>query len=167
MTQTSKQAKAKRNRGKRAELDVVHLVDGKWYKDLTAPGSDHKCHFPLKAQTGRQHRGGPDSPDVIHNMTGYHWEVTVEQACRPWTAAWKRKLSQACRDAGPDVPILWWREKGAAADKWLVTVFTRTDLNQTARLVLCNPPATIDGAVAPVVLHYRDLLRLLDWSEVQ
>jgi Holliday junction resolvase len=39
-------------------------------------------HFGLTARRGQQHRGGPDSPDVIGGIPGTHPEVKRTQHLR-------------------------------------------------------------------------------------
>ena len=56
----------------------------------------------LEARRGQQFSGGKDSPDVVHNLTGVHFEVKRVQAGNPYN--W---LDQACRDCGKGaIPIV-------------------------------------------------------------
>lgn len=49
----------------------------------------------FEARRGQQYSGGGDSPDVISNVPGVHWEVKRVEAGNPYV--W---LAQAIRDAG-------------------------------------------------------------------
>ena len=55
--------KMSRNKGKRGELEVAALM--------------RKYRF--EARRGQQHRGGADSPDVIHSLPGTHVEVKFRE----------------------------------------------------------------------------------------
>lgn len=56
----------------------------------------------FEAKRGQQHAGGKDSPDVISNVAGVHFEVKRVQAGNPYN--W---LEQATRDAGGEkIPIV-------------------------------------------------------------
>lgn len=62
------------------------------------------------ARRGQQHRGGDDSPDVIHsvqcsNGTPVHFEVKFTEALRI-----REAILQAVEDAGEDkVPVVAWK----------------------------------------------------------
>ena len=66
-------SKLSRDKGKRGELEVVALL---------------KKHG-FEARRGQQFKGGSDSPDVIHNMTGYFIEVKRREAFN-LHAAWRK-----------------------------------------------------------------------------
>lgn len=56
----------------------------------------------LDARRGQQFSGGKDSPDVVHNLTGVHFEVKRVQAGNPYL--W---LEQACRDCATEaIPVV-------------------------------------------------------------
>lgn len=56
----------------------------------------------IDARRGQQHSGSPDSPDVVHNLTGVHIEVKRVQAGNPY-----KWLEQACRDcAKGSIPVV-------------------------------------------------------------
>lgn len=102
-----------RNIGKNAEREIVHLTHGRFR---------HRTGTMLEARTGRQHRGGPDSPDVITNLTGVHWEITRNHGVRPGHQGMRDKLMKAAEDAGRDqVPFVFWRPKGDT--RWRVTFY--------------------------------------------
>jgi len=48
-----------RNKGKRGELEFAHWLTDRGYK----------------SRRGQQHKGTPDSPDVITDLEGVHFEV--------------------------------------------------------------------------------------------
>lgn len=53
-----------RQKGKRGEREVVHLLKA----------------YGFEAHRGQQFKGTADSPDVIHNMTGFYIEVKWRQS---------------------------------------------------------------------------------------
>ena len=101
----------RRNKGASAEREVAKLLNGKW---LTADGTT------VTARRGQQFSGGPDSPDVVHNIPHVHLEVTRSYKVRPGTDAMTAKLVQAARDcACTDIPYVVWRPDGDRS--WRVT----------------------------------------------
>lgn len=68
----------------------------------------------LEARRGAQHKGGPDSPDIVVSGVDLHWEVKFveREAVRAW-------MEQAQRDAAGKLPVVLHRRKGKT---WLVTV---------------------------------------------
>ena len=104
-----------RQKGAAAEREVAKLLNGKW---LTADGT------PVTARRGQQFSGGPDSPDVVHNIPMVHLEVTRSYKVRPGTDAMTVKLRQAARDcACTDIPYVVWRPDGDRS--WRVTFRAR------------------------------------------
>ena len=69
-----------RDKGKRGELA--------WRDKLIEQG--------YEARRGQQHAGGGDSPDVVHNVPGVHYEVKWVEALNHHDA-----MDQARRDAPP------------------------------------------------------------------
>ena len=69
-----------RNKGKVGELE--------WAKECRKHG--------YEARRGQQHAGGADSPDVVTDIPGIHFEVKRVETLRLYDA-----LDQAKRDAGP------------------------------------------------------------------
>lgn len=57
-------AKLSRDKGKRGELEVAALLK----------------RYGFEARRGQQFKGGPGSPDVIHNIPGFHIEVKRTEA---------------------------------------------------------------------------------------
>ena len=82
--------KRSRDKGKRGEREVVALF---------------KSHG-FEARRGQQYRGGPDSPDVIHDVPGLHVEVKFREHNSIYAA-----LEWASRDAGPEnAPVVFVRK---------------------------------------------------------
>lgn len=103
--------KLSRSKGKRGELEVVGLIEAHGFS----------------ARRGQQHRGGSDSPDIIHDMvnlepagTTLHLEVKRRERVNLYDA-----LDQAAEDAGEDamasggVPVVFHRRD---QERWLVTL---------------------------------------------
>jgi len=81
-----------RNKGKRGERELARL--------LTAEG--------FEARRGQQHRGGPDSPDVIcPALPDLHFEVKRTERLRLYDA-----LTQARQEAGGRLPVVAHRRNG-------------------------------------------------------
>ena len=70
--------------------------------------------FGVEARRGQQFSGGGDSPDVVHNIPGIHFEVKrVERLDIP---AW---IEQAQNDAGPSLPVVASRRNRG---KWIAMI---------------------------------------------
>ena len=67
------------------------------------------------ARRGQQFSGGSQSPDVVTNMPGVHFEVKRVEKLNLQCA-----MDQAVRDAVRDVPVVLHRRNGA---KWFVSVY--------------------------------------------
>jgi len=67
-----------------------------------------------EARRGQQFSGGGDSPDVVHNLEGIHFEVKRVETLRLYPA-----LAQAKRDAAGKVPIVAHR---ANNKEWVAVV---------------------------------------------
>lgn len=67
-----------------------------------------------EARRGQQFSGGGDSPDVVHNLEGIHFEAKRTENLRLYPA-----LAQAKRDAGKKVPIVVHR---ANNKEWVAVV---------------------------------------------
>jgi Holliday junction resolvase len=64
--------------------------------------------FGINARRGQQFSGGSDSPDVVTDWDGIHFEVKRTEKLRLWEA-----IDQAERDANPNqVPIVAHRANG-------------------------------------------------------
>ena len=93
-----------RRKGARGEREFAAI--------LTAEGFD--------ARRGLQHRGGPDSPDVIvPSLPSIHFEAKRTERLSLYDA-----IAQARRDAGDKLPIVAHRRN---ASEW-VAILTLTDL---------------------------------------
>ena len=84
--------KASRDKGKRGEREIAALF---------------RAHG-FNARRGRQYQGGPDSPDVVHNLPGAPYvEVKFREQVSPYAV-----LEQVSRDAGYEGghPIVFMRK---------------------------------------------------------
>ena len=104
--------KMERNKGKRGELEVAKLV---------------KEHG-FEARRGQQHRGGDDSPDVIHNIPHVYIEVKFREQFSLYPA-----LEKADDEAdygvgrGADlVPVVFHRRK---TQPWVIVMYAEDWLN--------------------------------------
>jgi len=88
-----------RSKGKRGELEVVALL---------------KEHG-FEARRGQQFKGTSDSPDVIHNMTGFSIEVKLRQALNLYDALAKTDEDKADGENS----LVFHRKNGK---KWLLTM---------------------------------------------
>ena len=93
-------AKMQRRKGKRGERELAGV--------FRASG--------FEARTGRQHRGGPDSPDImVEDKKFLHVECKRTERLRLYDA-----IDQARADAGEDqIPIVCHRRN---ARRWLVVM---------------------------------------------
>ena len=67
----------------------------------------------FNAERGVQHRGGPNSPDIIcPDLPTLHFEVKAVEALRIWAA-----IQQAIDDAGGGTPVVAHKRNGS---EWLV-----------------------------------------------
>lgn len=57
--------------------------------------------FGLEARRGQQYSGSPDSPDVVTNLDGVHFEVK-----RVEKFSLDKSMAQAVADAGDAVPVV-------------------------------------------------------------
>ena len=94
----SKIGKAARNKGAVGEREWRDFLNG----------------YNFGAKRGCQHSGGVESPDVIHDIDGYHFEVKRSESFNAYKA-----LGQAIDDAGENVPIVAHRRNGC---EWLCVV---------------------------------------------
>ena len=84
-------SKSQREKGKRGEREIAALF---------------RSHG-FNARRGRQYKGGPDSPDVVHDIPGLHVEVKFREHVSVFAA-----LEEASRDAGHegDAPVVFMRK---------------------------------------------------------
>jgi len=91
--------KSSRERGKRGEREVVHLLRSHGYE----------------ARRGQQFQGSPDSPDVISNFHDCHIEVK-----RTETLSLYKAMEQAKEDASEEQrPIVFHKRNGK---EWLIVM---------------------------------------------
>lgn len=101
-----------RNKGKRGERE--------WAAKLREHG--------FEARRGVQHAGGPDSPDVVSDMEGYHAEVKRVERLLLYPS-----LEQSKHDAGEgEIPYVAHRPNGK---EWVVVLRGEDFLNMTAKLL--------------------------------
>lgn len=87
-----------RNKGARAEREFSH-----WLKEIG-----------IDARRGQQFAGGKDSPDVITDLPGVHFEVKHVEALNLGNA-----MAQAVADAGENIPVVAHRKNRTV---WHVTL---------------------------------------------
>ena len=120
MANRSEVGRRSRSKGKRGELSLVHALNpgrtpfpAGWRHSIT--------EILVSASTGRQHHGGPDSPDIRHNIPGVHIECTHREDIGADNSVLKTKLEQACRDAPHGtLPIVVWKRN---REPWRVSFF--------------------------------------------
>lgn len=89
-----------RAKGKRGELEAARLI---------------AATFKVNARRGQQFAGGADSPDVISDVEGVHWEIK-----RVENLNIVNSVKQAVRDAGEDkTPVVLHRRNNC---DWLLTL---------------------------------------------
>ena len=74
------------NKGKVGEREVANIL---------------KKEFGLKARRGQQHSGSPESPDIVTELTDYHFEIK-----RTETLSLYKAMEQAINDAGDAEPVV-------------------------------------------------------------
>lgn len=99
MSKKPKKAKPRinsRSKGKTGELEFAHYLEA----------------YGIEAKRGQQRKGGDDSPDVITNLTGIHFEVKRTE--RTNLEAW---MAQAVNDSnGKHRPVVAHRK---SRGQWL------------------------------------------------
>ena len=92
-------ARLSRDKGKRGEREVAEFL---------------RSHG-IAARRGVQYQGGPDSPDVAHDIDGLHFEVKRTEKFRLYDA-----LEQAIGERKDgDIPVVWHRSNGRP---WVVVL---------------------------------------------
>ena len=84
-----------RNKGVRGELE--------WRDELTRRG--------YTAERGQQHAGGGDSPDVIHDIPGVHFEVKRTERFSLYAAVDQARYDASC-SLEPKMPVVVHRCNG-------------------------------------------------------
>ena len=112
-------SKMSRDKGKRGEREVATII---------------RSHG-FEARRGQQHRGGSDSPDVIHNISNVSVEVKFREQLNVYAA-----LDKAAEEAGNKVPVVFHRRKrtgwvvSMAADDFLCAMkLIREEIHQCHR----------------------------------
>ena len=85
-----------REKGKKGELEFAHFLNG----------------FGINAFRGVQYQGGQDSPDVVTELTDFHFEVKRVERFMLYNS-----LKQAIKDAGAKIPVVAHRQNRA---EWVV-----------------------------------------------
>ncbi len=70
--------------------------------------------FGCQARRGQQFSGSPDSPDVVCDIPGLHWEIKRAERLSLYAA-----LEQAIEDAGEETPVVLHR---ASRQPWVAIV---------------------------------------------
>lgn len=74
------------------------------------------------ARRGQQHAGGPDSPDIVTDIPGWHFEVKYgSRSYINFGATLDKALAQATREAPPGAqPAVLWYQTGGLK-RWVLT----------------------------------------------
>jgi hypothetical protein len=88
-----------REKGKRGERELAAEV---------------QTLFGITARRGVQYHGGSDSPDVITDIAGLHFEVKRTERLSLYPA-----MNQAVNDAGDKIPIVCHRQ---SRKEWLAVI---------------------------------------------
>lgn len=91
--------------------------------------------FRVEAKRGQQFQGSPDSPDVVADIPGIHFEVKRTERLKIWGA-----IEQAVADAGDNLPVVLHR----ANNKPYLAIVRLDDLPALAwklYFVLCSNPS--------------------------
>ncbi|KKM79297.1 hypothetical protein LCGC14_1351320 [marine sediment metagenome] len=91
--------KMERDKGKRGELEVAALMR----------------EYGFEARRGQQHRGGSDSPDIIHDIPGVHVEVKFREQFSLYPA-----IEKAGQEVLDEFPVVFHRRKGKP---WVVVMY--------------------------------------------
>ena len=109
-------SKMSRDKGKRGELEVAAII---------------RSHG-FEARRGQQHRGGGDSPDVIHSISNLHVEVKFREQLNVHAA-----LERAAEEALLiHVPVVFHRRKRTG---WVVSIDADDFLCIMRRLTDASP----------------------------
>ena len=106
-----KKRKNSRAKGQRGELELA---------------AELQRLFGVNARRGQQYSGGADSPDVITDFDGVHFEVKRTERLSLYPA-----MQQAVNDAGKKIPVVCHRQN---REEWLVVV-RLTDLPKLASAI--------------------------------
>jgi len=70
-------------------------------RSIGEPANEVRRLFRVEARRGRQYQGTDQSPDVLADIPGVHFEVKRGEALRLYSA-----IEQAAADAGENVPVV-------------------------------------------------------------
>lgn len=92
--------KMSRDKGKRGELEIAELFR----------------EYGFSARRGQQHRGGADSPDVIHDMQDTYVEVKFRETMSIYPVLEKANEERECYEH----PVVFYRRKNS---EWTVVMY--------------------------------------------
>ena len=104
-------------------------------------------HYGIHAVRGQQRAGGPDSPDVIHDMAGVHFEVKFNERISVGSKILEEALFQAHGDKTMgDLAVVVWRK---SRERWKVTF-----------LMTIHPPVSseLDPSELPMTMNLDDFM---------
>lgn len=144
--------RSSREKGKRGEREAARCLT----EDLG-----------IQARRGVQFAGGINSPDVVHDLPGVHFEVKYHKR----EIQWKPALVQLFADSGSAVPVLLHRRNGT---RWVLTL-PKCRITELCRLLLAywhspvvqwrGASSTRDFAVTMPGLHWEtDTRRAFNWD---
>ena len=109
--------KMEREKGKRGEREVVALIR----------------NHGFEARRGQQHRGGGDSPDIIHNISNAHVEVKFREQFSLYPALEKADDEADCMTgrAANLLPVVFHRRK---TKPWVVVMYADDYLSLIERI---------------------------------
>lgn len=157
---TTKKKKSSRRIGAATERELVNMTNAMYR---------HHDGTVLETKRGQQHKGGPDSPDIITNMQGTHWEATRHTGVKPFTKAMTEKIDKATDEAPEDaLALVFQRRLGVTG--WLVTMrmCMADDLAPRTYWGLLEPSVAVRHAdnTVEVTLPMDDAFRLLGWERI-
>lgn len=128
-----------RRKGKDGELELCRLLSSEGFA----------------ARRGQQHRGGPDSPDVVcDSLPGIHFECKRTERLNLYDA-----LDQARDDAGERIPVVAHRRSDC---RWLAVLDLRDLLAilRESSLVASQAPAVVEPEPIARLRVARRMMRL-------
>ena len=156
MANRSEVGKRSRSKGKRGELSLVHALNPG--RSPYPDGWKHQATGELiSASTGRQHHGGPESPDIRHNIKGVHIEVTHREDIAEDNAVLRSKLDQSITDAPfGSLPIVIWKKN---REKWRVSFYGGLThwVPEHGDTTTCKPAI---GSVRRQAIHSEEILQM-------
>ena len=155
-TNRSEVGRRSRSKGKRGELSLVHALNPG--RSPYPSGWRHVLSGELiSTSTGRQHHGGPDSPDIRHNIRGIHIEVTHREDISEDNAVLRTKLEQSIHDSPHGtLPVVIWRRN---REKWKVSFFGGLThwIPEMGDTNNCKPAL---GSVRRQAIHTQEIMQM-------